>query len=171
MTALAYSYEENFHLTPSQDVTLFDIAHKMKKYGLSADFISSAIRTALRYEGVADLVFMWGQESNPDERDEIIADIHELIDDCNRGSLEEYTMIRFNDLDMIRKDIRSFKDSLLKLVDERGGISLLSKMTGIPQPSLSRFFNANAMPRRQTLIKIASALKIDAIKTNNFWVR
>ncbi len=171
MTTLAYSYEGNFHLTPSQDVTLFDIAHKMKESGFSADFISSAIRTALHYEGVADLVFMWEQEVDPDEKEEIIADIHDLIDDCNRGSLEEYTMIRFNDLDMIRKDIRSFKDGLLKLVDERGGISLLSKMTGIPQPSLSRFFNSNAMPRRQTLIKIASALKIDAIKANNSWIR
>lgn len=171
MTMLAYSYEENFHLTASQDVTLFDIAHKMKKSGLSAEFISSAIRTALHYEGVADLVFMWEQESDIEEKEEIIADIHDLIDDCGRRNLDEYTMIRFNDLDMIRKDIRSFKDGLLKLVDEKGGISLLSKITGIPQPSLSRFFNSNAMPRRQTLMKIASALQIEEIKATNSWIR
>jgi hypothetical protein len=45
-----------------------------------------------------------------------------------------------------------------------------SKITGIPQPSLSRFFNSNAMPRRQTLIKIASAMKVDAIKAYNYGV-
>lgn len=171
MTTLAYSYEDHFHLTASQDVTLFGIAHKMKESGFSADFISSAIRTALHYEGVADLVFMWEQESDPDESEEIIADIQDLIEDCSRGSKEEYTMIRFNDLDTIRKDIRSFKDGLLKLVAELGGISWLSKMTGIPQPSLSRFFNSDAMPRRQTLIRIASVLKIDAIKAGNTWIR
>jgi DNA-binding phage protein len=169
MTMLAYSYEQ-VHLTSSQDVTLFHIAQKMKESGFSADFISSAIRTALYYEGVADLVFMWEQETDANEREEIIADINELIEDCNREPTEEGTLFRFNDLDMIRKDIRKFKDSLLKLVDEQGGISLLSKMTGIPQPSLSRFFNSNAMPRRQTLIKIASAMKVDAIKAYHYGV-
>lgn len=171
MTRLAYSSEETFHLTATQDVTLFDIAHKMKESGLSVGFISSAIRTALHYEGVADLVFLWGEESDPSECDEIIADIQDLIDDCSRGSLEEYPMVKFSDLDAIRKDIRLFKDSLLRMVDEEGGISRLSKITGIPQPSLSRFFNSNAMPRRQTLLKISSALKLEGVKVNYAWVR
>lgn len=170
MTILACSsYEENFHLTPLQDVSLFDIAHKMKILGLPVNFISSAIRTALHYEGVADLIFMWEQEDDAHEKDEIIADIHDLIEDCNKGAFEESLTIRFNDLDSIRKDIRTFKDSLLELVDKKGGISLLAKATGIPQPSLSRFFNSNSMPRRQTLIKIANALKIDALECNKSW--
>lgn len=168
MSILAHSYEETVHLTPDQHVNLFVIAHKMKKAGLSSTFISSAIRTALEYEGVADLVFMWSKESDRNERDEIIADIQDLIDDCHKASTETYTIIRMNDLDKIRDNIRVFKDGLLKIVNENGGISVIAKITGIPQPSLSRFFNSNAMPRRQTLLKIAAILPSDAIKIKDF---
>lgn len=168
MNILAHSYEETIHLTPDKDVGLFDIAHKMKKAGFSSSFISSAIRTALEYEGVADLIFMWSKESDSNERDEIIADIQELIDDCHKASTEQYAVIRMNDLDKIRDNIRVFKDGLLKIVNENGGISVIAKKTGIPQPSLSRFFNSNAMPRRQTLLKIAAALPCDSIKIKDF---
>ena len=54
---------------------------------------------------------------------------------------------------------------------EQGGISKLADLTGIPQPSLSRFFNSNAMPRRDTVLKIAKALNIDQIKIDAFWCR
>lgn len=50
---------------------------------------------------------------------------------------------------------------------EQGGISKLAELTGIPQPSLSRFFNSNAMPRKATVLKIAKALNLDEIKIND----
>jgi DNA-binding phage protein len=56
-------------------------------------------------------------------------------------------------------------------VTKHGGISKLSDLTGIPQPSLSRFFNSSSMPRRTTLLKIAKALKLDAVKTATEWSR
>lgn len=171
MSMLAYKDESLFHLTPEQDISLFSISHKMKQSGLPPEFISMAIRTALQYEGVADLIFLWNDEVADNERDEIISDIQELIDDCNRHEQEEYRYIKLNDLDQVKHNIREFKDGLLKVVNDRGGISALSKLTQIPQPSLSRFFNSNAMPRRRTLMKIAEVLNLDAVQINTSWAR
>ena len=72
-------------------------------------------------------------------------------------------------MDAIAKNIRAFKDSLYQEVMERGGINKLSELTGIPQPSLSRFFNSNAMPRRSTVLRIAKALNLDEIKMDILW--
>jgi len=169
MTSLAYKDESSFYLTPEQDLNLFNIASKMRTSGLPSDFISVAIRTALDYEGVADLIFLWADEDDKEEQGEIIADIQDLIDDCKRSSVEEYPLIKLKDLEQIRSHIREFKDGLLKIVNENGGINKLAKLTHIPQPSLSRFFNSNSMPRRQTLLKIGAALKIDAVQINTSW--
>lgn len=171
MSMLAYKDESLFHLTPDQDISLFSISHKMKQSGLPPEFISMAIRTALQYEGVADLIFLWNDEVEANELDEIISDIQELIDDCNRHEQEEYRHIKLNDLDQVKHNIREFKDSLLKVVNDRGGIGALSKLTHIPQPSLSRFFNSNSMPRRRTLMKIAEVLNLDAVQINTSWAR
>jgi DNA-binding phage protein len=171
MILSSYKDEKSFHLTPKQDVALFRIAQKMESAGLSADFISSAVKTALHYEGVADLIVLWANEDSRAERDEIIADIQDLINDCKQASIEEYRFIKLNDLEQVKQHIREFKDELLKIVNEKGGISWLAKLTHIPQPSLSRFFNSNSMPRRQTLLTIADALKLDAIKINTPWAR
>ncbi len=113
----------------------------------------------------------WVEEKNKNERDEIIADIQDLIDDSSEQGVIEKEYIRFNDLDAIAKNIRSFKNSLLSKVMEEGGISKLAQLTGIPQPSLSRFFNTNTMPRRATLLKIAKALNLDELKTEKIWGR
>lgn len=171
MTMPAYQQHTDFHLTPEQDVSLFSISLKMKKAKLPSEFISSAIRTALHYEGVADLVFLWNEESSSKERDEIIADIQELIEDCSRQEIEEHLYIKLNDLEAVKNHIREFKDGLLRVINERGGISELSRVTQIPQPSLSRFLNSNAMPRRRTLLKIAEALNLDAVSISHPWAR
>jgi DNA-binding phage protein len=52
---------------------------------------------------------------------------------------------------------------------QRGGISKLSELTGIPQPSLSRFFNSNAMPRRDTLLRIAKAMDLNGLRIDILW--
>lgn len=94
---------------------------------------------------------LWVNEKDSAERDEIIADIQDMLDASKEVSKTEEVYIRFNDLDRIAKNIRAFKDSLYQEVIKQGGISKLSKVTGIPQPSLSRFFNSNAMPQRATV--------------------
>ncbi|MCB4756259.1 MAG: helix-turn-helix domain-containing protein [Elusimicrobia bacterium] len=143
----------------------------MKKKGLPADFITAAVGAAREFEGVYDLMKLWAGESDPKERDEILADIKDMIDDVSQKEKGAGVVIRFNDLDAVAKNIRSFKDSLLEIVMKAGGLTKLAELTNIPQPSLSRFFNSASMPRRSTLLVIFKALKIDAIKIPSDWVR
>ena len=71
----------------------------------------------------ADLIFLWNDEVTANERDEIISDIQELIDDCNRHEQEEYRYIKLNDLDQVKHNIREFKDGLLKWLTIEGGLA------------------------------------------------
>lgn len=153
----------------AEQIKLFVIAIQMKKASLSDSFIVSAVRTALEFEGVADLMNLWAQEKEQKERDEIIADIQEMIDACDQNEHSKEVYIKFNDLEAIAKNIRGFKDSLYQEVMKRGGISKLAELTGIPQPSLSRFFNSNSMPRRATVLAIAKALKLDKLPIDLRW--
>ena len=162
---------KNQALAPTLQMELFEIAGAMKKSGLSVEFITVAVNTATEFEGVYDLMKLWINESNEKERDEIVADIQDMIDDCAKKEKEEGSYIRFNDLEAVAKDIRAFKDSLLVEVGRAGGVKHLSELTGIPQPSLSRFFNSNSMPQRSTLLKIAKALNLDAVKVGTLWAR
>ena len=158
-------------LAPDNQIELFEIATKMKACGLHSDFITASVQTAMEFEGVYDLMKMWAEETEPKERQEIIADIQDMVDDCAQQEKQEAPYVRFSDLDQVAKNIRQFKDNLLIEVNTKGGITKLSELTGIPQPSLSRFFNSNSMPRRATLLKIAKALKLDAIKVATQWSR
>ncbi|MBS0351066.1 MAG: helix-turn-helix domain-containing protein [Proteobacteria bacterium] len=158
--------ETNFS---AKEFELFKIAIEMKKSGLSDVFIVASVKTALSFEGVADLINLWKKAEGQKEREEIVADIQDMIDECSQTSKTEELYVKFNDLEAISKDIRAFKDSLLQLVVEQGGITKLSEITGIPQPSLSRFFNSNSMPRRSTILKIAKALNLDELKINLLW--
>jgi DNA-binding phage protein len=153
----------------SEQVKLFAIAVKMKKSGLADSFIVNAVQTALNLAGVSDLMHLWNEEHNKKEKEEIIADIQDMIDANSQKGMIEPVFIKFNDLDAIGNNIRAFKDSLYQMVMERGGISKLSELSGIPQPSLSRFFNSNAMPRRATVLKIAKVLDLDEIKIDVLW--
>lgn len=143
----------------------------MKRQGLPADFIAAAVDTATEFDGVYDLMKLWIKESDAKERDEIVADIHDMIQDCEQQDQKEAPYIRFNDLEAVGKNIRAFKDSLLHAVSENGGLKQLSEKTHIPQPSLSRFFNSASMPHRSTLLKIARALRLDAVKIATEWAR
>lgn len=153
----------------SAQMKLFAIAVKMKKIGLADFFIVNAVRAALEFEGVSDLMHLWAEEKDKKEQDEIVADIQDAINDCLQQETVEEIYIKFNDLDAIAKNIRAFKDSLHQEVMKRGGISKLSELTGIPQPSLSRFFNSNAMPRRDTVLKIAKALDLNELRIDILW--
>ena len=143
----------------------------MNSARLPSQFIADAVRTASEFEGVYDLMKMWDGENDESERGQIVADIQDMIDDCAQSEKLESAYVKFNDLDQIRKNIRSFKDGLLQTVTQRGGIKKLSELTHIPQPSLSRFFSSTSMPRRSTLMKIAKALKLDAVQIATEWSR
>ncbi|MGE0174188.1 MAG: hypothetical protein AB7T49_15430 [Oligoflexales bacterium] len=80
-----------------------------------------------------------------------------------RANSDSATYIRFTDLNKVAVDVQKFKDALRLLVDQKGGLNELSKLTGIPQPSLSRFFGSPSMPRRVTLLKIGRALRLEGV--------
>jgi DNA-binding phage protein len=150
---------------------LLDIAKLMLKKGLSEKFVKSAFLTAMKFEGVYDLLTFWKEEDDVNEREEIVADIQDMIDDCAQQVHLEAAYIKFNDIEKIANDIRRFKDNLLMVVQEKGGIKELSRLSGIPQSSLSRFFNSNSMPRRSTLLRIQNALKLSAVQIASEWSR
>lgn len=158
-------------LTSHKNVELIETGHQMHQEGLSEEFISSAVQTAFAFEGVYDLMKMWSEETGEEEKNEIVADIQDMIDECSQKDKIEGTYVRFDDLEQIAQNIRSFKDDLRIVVEKNGGIKNLAKRTGIPQPSLSRFFNSNAMPRRVTLLKIARALNLSQIQIATEWAR
>lgn len=158
-------------MTSDVKVELIEIGHKMNQAGLSKPFIAAAVETAFEFEGVYDLMKMWVEEDVPADREEIIADIQDLINDCTQKEKVESAYVRFDDLEGITRNIRGFKDSLRLKVDALGGIGELSKKTGIPQPSLSRFFNSASIPHRATLLKIAKALGLSQVEIATEWSR
>ena len=54
---------------------------------------------------------MWANELDPAERDAIVSDIQELIDDCAQPEKVEGVYVRFDDFDRIASDVRKFKDT------------------------------------------------------------
>lgn len=152
----------------SHDV--LQIAIQMSDANLPVGFVFAAAELGLKSKPVRELMTMWAEETDADERDEIIADLQELIDDHEAVARREVQSIKLNDLDAIAKNVQAFKDSLRLEVEEKGGISKLSELTKIPQPSLSRFFGSTAMPRRATLLKIGKALGLEKIELDAQWI-
>ena len=70
----------NFQTTPTQRVQLYQIASEMKQTGLSDQFIVDAVQLGVYYEGMYDLFILW-LESDTLERNEIVSDMQEEIDE------------------------------------------------------------------------------------------
>ena len=67
-------------LNKKESVRLFKIGHEMAKCGLDHQFIITAIKLANNFEGIKGQIFLWAEETNPDERDAIIKDIQDGIE-------------------------------------------------------------------------------------------
>jgi DNA-binding phage protein len=160
-----------YRTSDEQKVRVYQIATEMHKAGLSASFITGAVKLAEYYEGAFDLLELWVTEKKQTERDQIISDIQDEIDDYSEQPKKptKRPYIKYSDLDLIAKDVAAFKAHLKTLVDQWGGVTKLAKQTGIPQPSLSRFFSASSMPRRTTLYKIADALNLSEKEIITDW--
>lgn len=161
-----------FITSDEQKVRVYEIAALMKKNGLSAQFILACVEQARYYEGTHDLMVLWAEASTAEEANEILADLQEEIDAKleTPSKIVKKPYVKFDDLEAIAKNISAFKNALRKVVDKHGGITKLSEKTGIPQPSLSRFFSSTSMPRRTTLYKIAEALNLNEREILNEWI-
>ncbi len=160
-----------FITTDEQKLKVYEVATMMKKIGLSAHFISACVEQALEFEGTHDLMLLWSEAESEVERNEIVADLQDEIDAQSEAPKKpmKKPFVKYDDLEVIAKDVVKFKKALRKVVDKRGGIAKLAKKSGLPQPSLSRFFNSASMPRRATLYKIAEALSLTEKEILNEW--
>lgn len=160
-----------YRTSDEQKVRVYQIAADMKNAGLSSSFIAGAVKLAEYYEGAYDLFELWASEEDQEEKDQIVSDLQDEIDEYAEQPKEplKKPYITYNDLELIAKDVMSFKAHLKTMVDQWGGISKLAKETGIPQPSLSRFFKTASMPRRTTLYKIADALNLSEKEIITDW--
>lgn len=151
-----------YQTSDAQKVRLYEIAAEMARSGLSSSFIVGAVELASDSEGIYDLMELWSSEDEPGERGQIEADIQEAIDEAAEQApgITRRNAIRDRSLDGIARKVVAFKSELRRKVDRWGGVSKLAEATGMPQPSLSRFFNTASMPRRITLYKIARALDL-----------
>lgn len=153
-----------------KNVRVLRVSVAMKEAGLSSDFITHVVKMALRYEGIANLMLLW--EELPEERDSIVAALdEETADEHGEDPPLRKPKIDFSEIGQVTSEIKEFKDRLRDKVDKWGGISKLASETGIPQPSLSRFFNGSSMPRRTTLYKIANALDLSETEIRTPWIR
>jgi DNA-binding phage protein len=149
-----------FETTAEQKIILYEIATHMRQESLGAVFIADAVEMAEEYQGTFELMQMWSQTEDKKEREEIVADIQDEIDDWKELPSEAQVKpkVPFDDQDRIIKDVVDFKKKLRKHVDKFGGVNKVAKETGIPQPSLSKFFNSASRPRRSYVYKIANAI-------------
>lgn len=156
------SYSQAHNDNQDSDLHVLDILNEMRHQGLESAFIRSLMDHCQHYDGIRDLMEMWFEAHNSNERDGIVADLQESLDDIENAPQrpERRPYVRFDDLGEIRNDVVAFKERLRAEVDRQGGISELARRTGIPQSSLSRLFSSTAMPRRTTLFKIAKALNL-----------
>src|SRR5437870_4693743 len=72
-------------------IVLFEIALEMKKAGLPKVFIVDVVRAALDFEGISDLMKLWRDEEDQKEKNEIVADIQDMLDAClQKEKIEEF---------------------------------------------------------------------------------
>ncbi len=108
---------------PGNNLHILDILNEMRRAGFESAFIYSLMEHCQRYEGIWDLMEMWFDETNPKERDKIVADLQESLNDIIDLPYkpEERPYLRFDDLDNVRSDILEFKKQLRREVDRHGG--------------------------------------------------
>jgi len=162
-----------FRTTPEQVLSLAGIVVAMQKAKVDPTFIVQAQEVARHDQGIFDLMEMWRGAKNHAERDEVLADIQESVEDYAEAPAQplEKPRINFNDLERVAKQVMGFKKRLRDLIDRHGGVSAVARISGIPQPSLSRMLNSATMPRRTTLYRIANALKVSEGEIATEWTR
>lgn len=83
----------------TRKVEIIEIGRKVNVARLPRGFIADAKSTAFEFDGVYDMLKPWSAEADHSERDEIVADIRELIDDCSQKKKALGLTVRFDDPD------------------------------------------------------------------------
>jgi helix-turn-helix protein len=162
-----------FKTSPKQVMRLASIMVEMEGARLDRNFIVAASELARTDQGVYDLMALWHGSRDDSERDEIIADIQESIDDYRDAppAPMKKPHIKFEKLGDVAQQVMAKKAKLRDIIDRHGGVSAVAQKTGIPQTSLSRMLNSPSMPRRSTLYRIANALDLTETEIVSEWSR
>ncbi len=162
-----------FRTTPEQALNVARYALQMAATGLPQQFVAKVMELAQRDQGVYELLELWTETSSEDEKEALVADLQEAIDeeeDLPR-TLQVKPKIDFDALETVAKRVLEHKRKLRELIDRHGGVSAAARLMGVPQPSLSRMLNSASMPRRTTLYKLAKALDVDETEVVTEWAR
>lgn len=126
---------------------------------LPREWVYRVAEQAQTRESYRMFLVMWRDAEDDAERDAVVADLQELLDD--REPSPDRPVIRSSaDLDALVRQRRAHKDHLRAMIDARGGVSEVARKAGIPQPSLSRMLTSGAAPRASTLAKLAAAMGV-----------
>ena len=152
------------------------IGEAMRAADLPPKFILDLQVLARSSNAIVRLMDLWHEESDPEEKDAIIADLQEHMDDTaffkkERETPTERPKVPFDDFDGVLSSVSKFKVRLKKTIEDHGGVSEVARAAGIPQPSLSRLLNDGSMPRKATLLKIAKALDLSEKEIVSEWTR
>ena len=90
------------------------IALAMQASGLDADFVAAVLERALVEEGFLDLLELWNEDAA--ERDAIVADLHEHLEDqAEVSSVVEKPKIPFDELDRVAIEVLALRRSFASL--------------------------------------------------------
>jgi len=155
-----------FATTDAQKLQLAEIMVKMKKARLDENFVAAAAKVAWDDQGAFDLMALWAEASRKSERDELVADIQDTIDDYASAPSEPTKLpnVRFDQLDEVAKQVLASKAKLRDVIERHGGVSAVAKKAAIPQPSLSRMLKSPSIPRKATLYRLANAMNISELQ-------
>ena len=97
-------------LKKSKEQIIYSIAAKMSETGLPPKFVKRSVDLAFEYDGIFDLFVLWQEEDNIEEKNQIIADIEEHVEDIQsyEPSTQHKTKlpkINFDEIELIGTDI------------------------------------------------------------------
>jgi len=142
-----------------QDRDIKGIGVEMIDAGLPSSFVLRVIELAKESEGVEDLVYLWAEAPDEDERREIEAELHGTIEDREPAG-PAHRVESVDAGDHLLDQRRAMKEHLRQLVEQRGGVTNVARRAEMPQPSLSRLLNSLSEPRPATLLRLAQAMDL-----------
>lgn len=131
------------------------IAVRMLVAGLPETFVLRVVALARESEGVEDMLHLWDEAES--ERDTILAELQAALDDREPSS-PPLAVESVDDAEQVLAERQRQKAHIRALIEQRGGVSRVAELAGVPQPSLSRFLNTPSEPRPATLYRLARAM-------------
>ncbi len=162
-----------FKTTDAQCIRLAHIVVEMNAAGLDQAFVRRAHDLAREDQGAYELLELWSEEDDQAEREEILADMQEMLDEADDLPTRplEKPYIGYDQLADVATRVRAHKQHLRRLIDANGGISEIARRAGMHQSALSRLLSSASMPRRTTLYRIANAMGVSEADVATDFVR